>query len=85
MPNIKSAKKRMDLSEVARGRNRGKRSRLRNAVRQVLAAEDRTTAEPLFRDAVAILDREAGRRLMHPNRAGRIKSRLARHLNALEG
>ena len=85
MPNIKSAKKRMELSQVARLRNRGKRSKVRSAVRQVLAAQDRTTAEPLFRNAVALLDRESGRRLMHPNRAARVKSRLARHLNSLEG
>lgn len=78
MPNIKSAKKRMELSRRARNRNRGVRSRIRTALRRVLEAESKEQAEEMRRRAVALVDRAAARRVLHPNKAGRIKSRLDR-------
>lgn len=84
MPNIKSAKKRMELSREARERNRAKRSRIRTAVKRVRDATDSETAESLYREAEALLDRAAGRNLIHPNKVARIKSQLARHVQGLE-
>lgn len=83
MPNIKSAKKRMDLSAAARVKNRAERSRIRTAIKQVRAADTAETGTALYKDAVKLLDRAATRRLFHPNRIARIKSGLARHVNAL--
>ncbi len=78
MPNIKSAKKRMELSREARSRNRVTRSRIRTAIRRVREANTRENAERHRRDAVALIDRAANRRVLHPNKAGRIKSQLDR-------
>ena len=78
MPNIKSAGKRMRLSREARGANRVKRSRIRTAIRRVREAESPEQADRLRRVAVALIDRAAARRIMHPNKAGRMKSRLDR-------
>lgn len=78
MPNIKSAKKRMELSRTARAKNRVARSRIRTALRRVREADSAAAAEPLRRHAVALIDRAATRRLMHPNRAARLKSQLDR-------
>jgi small subunit ribosomal protein S20 len=83
MPNIKSAKKRMKLSATARLRNRAERARIRTAIKQVHAAESAEHATTLLRKAVALLDRAATRRLFHPNRVARMKSGLARRVNAL--
>lgn len=83
MPNIKSAKKRMVLSRDARVRNRDARSRIRTAIRRVREAESSEAAEPLRRNAVALIDRAATRQLMHANRAARLKSQLDRLVNAL--
>jgi len=83
MPNIKSAKKRMVLSATARVKNRAERSRIRTAIKQVRAAETAEAGAALYKDAVKLLDRAATRRLFHPNRIARIKSGLARHINAL--
>jgi len=83
MPNIKSAKKRMELSRVANARNRTTRSRIKTAIRRVREAETAEAAQPQFLEAVALIDRAATRRLMHPNRAARLKSQLARHVNNL--
>jgi small subunit ribosomal protein S20 len=81
MPNIKSAKKRMELGRVANARNRANRSKIRTAIRRVREAEDKETAEAQFRQVVALLDRAATRDLLPKNRAARIKSQLARHVN----
>ena len=83
MPNIKSAKKRMELSRRWNDANRQKRSALRTAVKRVRLATSADEAQELQRKAVALLDRAATKRLMHPNRAARIKSQLARHVGSL--
>jgi small subunit ribosomal protein S20 len=83
MPNIKSAKKRMELSRRAADRNRQKRSRIRTAVKKVHQAEDADTGGTLLKEAVALLDRAAQANLMHPNRAARIKGQLTRHVTGL--
>lgn len=82
MPNIKSAKKRMELSRVERGRNRETRSRIRTAIRRVREATSPEQAEEHRRAAVALIDRAAARRILHPNKAGRIKAQLDRAVGA---
>ena len=83
MPNIKSAQKRMELSRKARERNRAKRSELRTVIKRVRQAATAEEAQERIRQATALLDRAAGKKLIHPNRAARIKSQLARHLTKL--
>jgi small subunit ribosomal protein S20 len=83
MPNIKSAKKRMNLSARARLKNRSERARIRTAIKKVRAAETAEAAEASLRDAVALLDRAATRRLFHPNRVARVKGQLQAHVNGL--
>ena len=63
MPNIKSAKKRMVLSAQARLKNRAERARIRTAIKNVHAAESAEAAAGPLREAVALLDRAATRRL----------------------
>lgn len=83
MPNIKSAKKRMELSRSARVKNRAERSKIRTAVKRVETAASADEGLARLQEAVALLDRAATRRLIHPNRVGHIKSRLTRHVNGL--
>ncbi len=81
MPNIKSAKKRMELSRVANTRNRANRAKIKTAIRRVREAEDRETAEARLRQAVTLLDRAATKNILPRNRVSRIKSQLARQVN----
>lgn len=81
MPNIKSAKKRMELGRAAQARNRAVRSRIRTAIKNVRTAEDAETAEARFRTAVALLDRAARRRLYHPNKVARAKAQLQKYVS----
>ena len=83
MPNIKSAKKRMELSRAANTRNRAERSRIRTAIRRVKEAEDVATGQLRLKEVVALLDRAATKNLLPANRASRLKSQLALEVNGL--
>lgn len=83
MPNIKSATKRMELSRKWNEANRKKRSTLRTAVKKVRNATDAEEAREHFQLARKLIDRAATKRLMHPNKAARMKSRLEKHIASL--
>ncbi len=86
MAHSKSAKKRVRQNRERRLRNRSHRSRLRTQVkalrRSIAAGDPERTREELPR-AVALLDRMAGRGVLHRNTAARAKSRLTRLANTL--
>jgi small subunit ribosomal protein S20 len=85
MPNIASARKRLRQNIKRRAKNRSVKSELRTEIRQVREAADGgklKEAEAEFRVAVAKLDRAAAKRIIHPNRAARLKSRLSAHLKS---
>ncbi|MFQ5537078.1 MAG: 30S ribosomal protein S20 [Gemmatimonadota bacterium] len=85
MPNIKSAKKRMELSRAARVKNRATRARIRTTIKKVRQATSPDEARATLREAFILLDRAATRRIFHPNQVARVKSKLQRHVNKLEG
>ena len=58
--------------------NRTQRSRLKSAVKKVTSETDPQKAETELRETSAMLDRMATRRLIHPNKAARKKSQLAK-------
>ena len=81
MAHSKSAKKRVRQNEEQRLRNRRHRSRLRTAIKQLraaVAAGDKDAGQAQLPRAIALLDRMAGRRVIHRNAAARTKSRLSR-------
>jgi small subunit ribosomal protein S20 len=85
LANTKSARKRVRQQERRRDRNRAQRSRLKTALKRVMNAETPDEAVAAYRDTAAILDRFASRRLIHPNKARRKKSQLARRVAMLGG
>jgi small subunit ribosomal protein S20 len=58
-------------------RNKSQRSQLRSAVKKARTVLGDASAE-LLRQAEHLLDRAARKRLIHPNKAARLKSRMAR-------
>jgi small subunit ribosomal protein S20 len=85
MPNIASAKKRLRQSIKRNTRNRATKSELRTEIRKVresATAGKLDDAEKEFRVAAEKLDRAAAKRVIHPNKAARLKSRLSAHLKA---
>lgn len=84
MPNIKSAIKRVKVSEKKRLRNKPIRSAvrtyIRTAERQIMASNMAASQEAVLR-AVRALDKAASKGVIHRNNAARRKSRLMRKLN----
>ena len=83
MANHKSALKAHRQNVKVRAHNRELRSRLRRALRAARAAiesGDPANAGAQLRSTVSLIDRMAGKRIIHPNAADRYKSRLSRHL-----
>ena len=65
---------------VARERNRQMRTRLRRALRDIRAAIDGGDAAEVkdaLRNTISLVDKMAGKGIIHRNTAGRYKSRLA--------
>lgn len=85
LPNIKGSEKRMRQQRKRADRNRAQRSRMKTAIKKVMSATDPAEATDAYRETVAILDRYASRRLIHPNKANRKKSQLARRIAELGG
>ena len=80
MPHTKSAKKRHRQSLERRTKNRSAKSAIKSQVKKVRAAAaagDMAKAETEFRTAAEIMDRAAAKRIIHPNKSARTKSRLA--------
>jgi small subunit ribosomal protein S20 len=78
LANTPSAEKRIRQERKRNEHNRAQRSRLKTAIRKVEDATDATAAAEAYRETAALLDRLATRRLIHPNKAARKKSQLAR-------
>ena len=85
MPNTKSAEKRMRTNEIRAARNRAFRSRQRTALKRVRTANDSAEGATALREASSLLDRAARKRIIHPNKAARAKSRLSAFLGRLAG
>ena len=88
MAHTKSAKKRVRQNQERRLRNRSHRSRLRTQVkglREAISAGDEERTQQELPRTAALLDRMAGRGILHRNAAARAKSRLTRAANALFG
>jgi small subunit ribosomal protein S20 len=79
MPNTTSAKKRLRQDSVRRLRNRASKSAMRTQIRKVreaVQAGDVQKAEQEFQVAAQKLDRAGASRVIHPNKAARLKSRM---------
>ena len=79
MANSAQAKKRARQAESHRQRNAGQRAYMRTCIKNVLKAVDsgdKSAAEAAYTAAVPVLDRMAGKGLIHKNKAARHVSRL---------
>ena len=87
MPNIKSAKKRVVVTEKKNSQNKMIRSAVKTAIKKfnaALAAGDAEAAEKLLPETVSVIDSAASKGILHKNNAANKKSALAKNLNALK-
>ena len=86
MANSNQSRKRARQAESRRKHNAGRRSLLRTSIKKVLkaiSAQEKEDATLAFQATVPIVDKMAGRRIIHKNKAARIKSRLARKIKLI--
>ena len=86
MPNIKSAKKRVIVSEKKNARNRSANNEVKTAMKKLNAAIEagnKAEAVELFRVATKLLDSSVSAGRMHINTAANKKSGFAKRINAM--
>ena len=86
MPNIKSAKKRVLVTEVKTLQNRMVKSSLKTAVKKADAAidaGDKAKANAAVQAAVKVIDKAAAKGVIHKNNAAHKKIRIVLKYNKL--
>jgi small subunit ribosomal protein S20 len=83
MANHKSAVKRIRQTLTRRLRNKYYAKTARNAVRDLRNTTDKAAAAELYKKVSAMLDKLAKKNVIHKNKAGNLKSKLALHVNKL--
>ena len=86
MANIKSAKKRIEVTEKRTMRNKAIRSKVKTAVKKVdaaVAAGDKELAKEQLRLAIIEIDKACTKGVYHKNNASRKISRLTLAVNKI--
>ncbi len=86
MPNIKSAKKRVLVTEKKTAQNKAVKSALKTQIKKFIAAVnagDKDTATALYPETVSAIDSAVTKGILHKNNAANKKAKLAKKLNAL--
>ena len=86
MPNIKSAKKRVLLTDVKTLQNQMVKTALKTSIKKyeaALAAGDKALACETYKAAVKKIDKAVAKGILHKNNAARKKSQFTAKLNAL--
>ena len=87
MPNIKSAKKRVKVSNTKALQNVMIKSSIKTAIKKyeaALAAGDKAAATDTYKSAVKMIDKAADKGILHKNKAARKKSQFTLALNKID-
>jgi small subunit ribosomal protein S20 len=87
MPNIKSAKKRVKVTETKTLQNKMFRSQLKTDIKKYQAAvvaNDLAAAQELYKTACKKIDVAASKGIIHKNCAAHKKSEFTKALNAIQ-
>lgn len=86
MANIKSAKKRILVTEKRTARNKSIRSAVKTSMKKVdaaVAANDKVAAESALKAAISTISKATSKGVYHKNTAGRKISKLTKAVNKL--
>ncbi len=84
MPNIKSAKKRVELSKISNARNKMYKSTLKSTLKKfdaAVAEGNKELADSAYKAAIKMVDQSVTKGILHKNNAARKKSSLTIKLN----
>jgi len=86
MPNIKSAKKRVKVSETKTAQNKMQKSMLKTQLKKMntaVEAGDKQAAEQMLVVTTKAVDKAAAKGLLHKNNAANKKSSFAKKVSAM--
>ncbi len=86
MPNIKSAKKRLEISKRRNLRNSAGKTVVKNTIKKfenAVASGNLEEAQAAYRQVVKVLDKAVSKGFLHKNTAARKKSRLSKSLKKI--
>lgn len=86
MANIKSAKKRILVTQVKTARNKAIKSEVKTAIKKVeaaVAAKDKDAAVVALKNATSVIESAASKGIFHKNNAARKVSRLSKLVNTV--
>ena len=87
LANIKSAKKRVIVSQKRADRNKAIKSRVKTYIKKVdaaIEAKDKEAAEAALKEAVSEINKAGSKGVYHKNTCARKVSRLTKAVNALD-
>ncbi|MFW0016168.1 MAG: 30S ribosomal protein S20 [Coxiella endosymbiont of Dermacentor nuttalli] len=87
MANSPQAKKRARQNQKQQLQNASCRSSVRTILKKALKtlqSHDHSTIQSTFQKAIRLLDKAAGKQIIHPKKAARLKSRLSQRVRALQ-
>ena len=84
MPNIKSAKKRVELNKIKNSKNKAIKSNLKTVIKaaETAIAENAANKAEAVVAAISTIDKAAAKGILHKNTAARKKSSLVKKANA---
>ena len=86
LANIKSAKKRILVTETRTARNKAIRSEVKTSIKKVEAAvvaKDKAAAEAALKNATSVIESACSKGVYHKNNAARKVSRLTKLVNGV--
>ena len=86
LANIKSAKKRILVTETKTARNKAIRSEVKTSIKKVeaaVAAGDKAAADAALKNASSVIEAACSKGVYHKNNAARKVSRLAKLVNGV--
>ena len=86
MANIKSAKKRILVTQTKTARNKSIRSEVKTSIKKVeaaVAANDKAAAVEALKNATSVIESACSKGVYHKNNAARKVSRLSKLVNGI--
>ncbi len=86
MANIKSAKKRILVTEARTARNKAIKSEVKTAIKKVdaaVTAKDKESAKTLLRAAISIMDKATSKGVYHKKTTSRKIARLTKAVDSI--
>ncbi|MBP3340021.1 MAG: 30S ribosomal protein S20 [Lachnospiraceae bacterium] len=87
MANIKSAKKRIEVTAIRTAKNKAIKSKVKTSIKKVdaaIAANDKAAAAEALKAATSEIEKACSKGVYHKNTAGRKVSRLATAVNKMD-